>query len=324
MAISTINEARLRLIQNRQFKDAWGKDYQAALWATPREAPGISTGTILHPDKLGGRPMHTLSRPETWAAMLALYHPDVWDVHEQKMLSPGPRPHFLDGHARALGQDFKPLRGTLAVAEEMGRLSKHPKCRVRLEGQIAWAPFPYLGDILLFMERNGKSFAVNWTIKDKSIDFRRRGPRPGKPRTNEAELTVLQRHALEATYYQDAGVSTHQIAGQQIDFNLRANLYQLFLSHAEPRAVSEQCFQELCNHINQLVGTNIPAYKAIQQVSMNLGLEVAAIKNLVEQGIWLRRVHVDLFQPLLWDRPLKRQLKDPLVVYQDWFQGGPI
>lgn len=324
MAISKIDEARLRLIQKRQFKDAWGKDYQAAIWATPKEAPGISTGTILHPDKLGGRPMHTLSRSETWAALLALYHPDVWDIHEQKMLSPGPRPHFLDGHARTLGQVFKPLRGTLAVSEEMGRLSRHPKCRVRLDGQIAWAPFPYLGDMLIFMERHGKSFGVNWSIKDKSDDFRRRGPRPGKPRTNEVELSAVQRHALEATYYQDAGIPTYQVAGQQIDFNLRANLYQLFLSHAEPRTVSEQFFQELCSHFNQVVGTNIPAYRAFQQASLDQGLQVADIKNLVEQGIWLRRIQVDLFQPLLWDRPLKRQLRDPLVVYQEWFRGGAV
>ncbi len=124
MAVNKINEARLRLIQKRQLRDAWGKDYQAAIWATPAEAPSISTPTILHPAKLGGRPMHTLSRPETWTALLALYHPGVWDIHEQRILYPGPRPHFLDGHRLTVGQAFRHLRGTLTVAEEMGCLSK--------------------------------------------------------------------------------------------------------------------------------------------------------------------------------------------------------
>lgn len=322
MAISKINEARLRLIQKRQLGDAWGKEYQAAIWATPREAPGISTGTILHPDKVGGRPMHTLSRPETWAALLALYHPDIWDIHEQKMLFPGPRPHFLDGHPRCVGQVFKPIRGTLAVAEQMGCLSKHPKCRVSLDEQIVWAPFPYLGDLLLFLRKQGKSYAVNWSIKDKSADFRRRGPRPGKPRTSEVELAAVRRQTLEANYYLDAGIPTHQVAGQHIDATLRANLYQLFLSHAEPMTVSEQSFQELCKHFNQVVGTTTPAYIAIQQAAAHLGLSVTTVKNLVEQGIWHRKIQVDLFEPLLFDRPLRPLLRDPLVVYQDWFKAA--
>jgi hypothetical protein len=322
MATSRINEARLRLIHKRQRTDAWGKDYHAAIWATPKEAPGISTGTILHSQKLGGRPMHTLSRPETWAALLALYNPEVWDIHEQKMLFPGPRAHFLDGHSRCVGQIFKPLRGTLAVAEEMGCLSKHPRCRVQLSDQIAWAPFPYIGDLLLFMEKQGSVYAVNWTVKDKTADFHRRGPRSGKPRVAEVELVAMQRHALEARYYQDAGIPTYQVAGQHIDLDLRANLYQLFLSHAEPRPVSEPCFKELCHHFNQLVGSPTPAYKAIHQVALHLGLTPTAVKNLVEQGIWQRVIQVDLFKPILWDRPLKPQLRDPLEVYQDWFKVG--
>lgn len=321
MAINKINEARLRLIQKRQFTDAWGKEYQAAIWATPKEAPGLSSATILHSAKLGGRPLHTLSRPETWAALLALYHPNVWDVHEQKMLFPGPRPHFLYGHPSCVGQVFKPVLGTLAVAERMGCLSKHPKCRVRLDGESVWAPFPYVGDLLLFLEEDGTNYAVNWSVKDKSADFRRRGPSPGKPRTAEVELAAVRRQALEANYYLDAGIPTHQVAGQQIDASLRANLYQLFLSHAEPRTVSEQSFQELCKHFNQVVGTTTPAYLAIQQAALKWGLSVTTVRNLVEQGIWYRRIHVDLFEPLLFDRRLKPQLRDPLVVYQDWFKA---
>lgn len=323
MAISKINEARLRLIQKRQLKDAWGKDYQAAIWATPKEAPGISTGTILHSAKLGGRPLHTLSRPETSAALLALYHPKVWDVHEQKMLFPGPRPHFLDGHPRCVGQVFKSIQGTLAVAERMGCLSKHPKCRASLGGEIVWAPFPYIGDLLLFLEEEGKNYVVNWSVKDKSADFNRRGPFTGKPRTAEVELAAVRRQALEANYYQDAGIPTHQVAGQHIDANLRANLYQLFLSHAEPRTVSEESFQELCLYFNQVVGTATPAYRAMQHASRELGMSVTTVKNLVEQGIWTRKIQVDLFEPLLFDRRLRPQVRDPLVEYKAWFKAAP-
>ena len=75
MATSRINEARLRLIKNRQWTLAWGKDYVPAQWATPREAPGSSTATILCPKKVGGRPFHLMSHNETWVALpLSIIH----------------------------------------------------------------------------------------------------------------------------------------------------------------------------------------------------------------------------------------------------------
>lgn len=322
LAAYKINEARLRLTQKRQLHDAWGKDYQAAIWATPREAPGISTPTILHPSKLGGRPMHTLSRPETAAALLALYHPEVWDIHEQRMLYPGPRPHFLDGHPRTVGQAFRPLRGTLSVAEEMGVLSKHPKCRVKHGEGEAWAPFPYLGDLLLFIEDASGSFVVNWTVKDKREDFRRRGPTVGKPQTTDVDLQVIQRHALESTYYQDAGIRTQQVAGREIDSTLRSNLFRLFLSHSEPVPLSPAICWALCDHFNQTVGSTTPAYKLVLEAAQNLGVPTLVVKNVLEQGIWFCRIQVDLFEPVLLDRPLRRPSKDPLEVYGEWFARG--
>lgn len=322
MAMYKINEARLRLIQKRQLHDAWGKDYQAAIWATPTEAPSISTPTILHPAKLGGRPMHTLSRPETWTALLALYHPLVWDIHEQRMLYPGPRPHFLDGHPRTVGQFFKPLRGTLAVAEEMGRLSKHPKCRVRQGALEVWAPFPYIGDLLLYLHDEVGVYVVNWTIKDKRDDFHRRGPVPGRPQTKDVDPSALQRHVLEAIYYQDAEIPTQQVAGREVDSTLRANLYRLFLSHAEPVQIAPAVCLRLCEHFQQTVGCSTPAYKLVREAAQHLGIETLVVKNILEQGIWNRRIHVDLFEPVVLDRPLKTQRHDPIDVYHDWFARG--
>lgn len=322
MASIRITEARLRLVQKRQLRDAWGKDYVAAIWATPAEAPGISTPTILHPAKLGCRAMHTLSRPETWAALLALYHPSVWDIHEQRMLYPGPRPHFLDGHSSAVGQSFRPFRGTLAVSEERGAMSKHPKCRVRHADGDEWAPFPYIGDLLLFMLDAAGPYCINWSVKDKKEDFRRRGPRPGKPQTDEVDASALHRHALEADYYLDAGIHTVQVAGREIDSSLRSNLNRLFLSHSEPVPLSLQVRSKLYAHFTRAVGSSRPAYKIVREAAQALGVEVPVVKNVLEQGIWSRSIRVDLFEPVLLDRPLKPEREDPVLVYGDWFSRG--
>ncbi len=324
MAINRINEARLRLIQKRQLQDAWGKDYIAAIWATPGEAPSISTPSILHPAKLGGRPMHTLSRPETWTALLALYHPKVWDVHEQRMLFPGPRPHFLDGHARTVGQTFQPFRGTLAVAQEMGRLSKHPKCRVGEIGSQVWAPFPYIGDLLLFTQDDVGPYVINWSVKDKEEDFRRRGPQSGKPRLDDDDPSALHRHALESTYYRDAGIPTRQVAGRNVDSTLRANLRRLFLSSAETVPLSPVVCSKLWLHFAQSVGCSTPAFKLIREAAQHLSVDVDVIKLVLEHGVWNRQIRVDLFAPVLLDRPLKPQRADPLDVYVDWFSRGTL
>jgi hypothetical protein len=45
--------------------------------------------TKARPVKVEGREFHTLSEAEKFCALLALYHPDCWDVHEQFVLFPG-------------------------------------------------------------------------------------------------------------------------------------------------------------------------------------------------------------------------------------------
>jgi hypothetical protein len=40
---------------------------------------------------------------------------------------------------------------------------------------------------------------------------------------------------------------------------------------------------------------------------------------LIHQGIWRRELRVDLFRPVLADKPLRREVTDVLVKYADWF-----
>lgn len=283
----------------------------------------MSTASVLRPQKLGGRPFHTLSQNETWVALLALYHPNVWDIHEQRVLLPMPSPHPLQGHPRALGKNFKPYRGTLEVAQKMGMLSKHPKCRVTLnDGSVAFAPFPYLGDLLLFMQDADGAFVVNHNIKDKRESFRRRGPKPGKPDTYTEHIGTVNRHALETCYYEDAGIPTRQVVGREIDLDLRINLNELFLSHAEHTGLSDTTAFGLLQMFRANVGSKKDAYIVIQEASETFKLNLSKVRTVLMQSIWHRQIQVDLFKPLLMDRPLKPMVDDPLQVYKDWFARG--
>lgn len=323
MANAGISEARLRLIKTRQWNLAWGKDYIAAQWATKTEVPGISTPSILHPEKLGSRAFHCISQNETWVAFLALYHPRVWDIHEQRVLFPQPTPHFLQGHQLALGTTWPPFKGTLDVAERLGMLSRHRKCRVHLEsGDTAYAPFPYLGDLLCFLNDEEGPYVINLSVKDKYESFRRKGPRPGKPQSSEDSPSVMDRHSLERIYYKDAGIPTHQVIGGAIDLELRTNLSNLFQYHSKPTTIEYNLKVRLWAHFQQCVGTGLITNKIIKDTAIKLQTTSEEIKDILMQGIWNRKVKIDLFRPMLMDRPLRPMIDDPIEIYRDWFSRG--
>ena len=152
MAEPKITWARLLQVKQRQWTDHWSPDYVAGIFADPMEAPGISTASILRPVKLGGRQLHTLSFNETCAALLALYNPACFEVFDQRILSPAPRPHLLHGHPKADGLRLAPFKGTIDVVDRLGTLGKHPKVRAQIGADPArwpWVPFPYFGDLTL-------------------------------------------------------------------------------------------------------------------------------------------------------------------------------
>lgn len=321
MANARISEARLRLIKKRQWTLAWGKDYVPAQWATPREAPSSSSATILCPKKVGSRPFHLMSQNEMWVALLVLYHPFVWDVHEQRVLFPQPLPHFLQGHPRARGVNFPPFRGTVDVAERMGMLSKHPRCKVRLgKEEVGTAWFPYLSDLLVCLEDDEGPYLVNLTVKDKPESFRQRVHREGTQSFKCDDTGVLNRHAMEAEYYADAGIPTRQVVGKKIDEELRNNLYSLFQFHADETSIPEATCHALWDFFAHHVGRPVKACDLINQVAEKMGLKLDEVKIVLMQGIWHRKILVDLFRPVLTDRPLRRMSEDPVAVYQSWFK----
>src|SRR3546814_9184769 len=91
-----ISEARLRLIEKRQMQQRWGSDYRPAMCATRDEAPTRSRPSRMYSTKLA-RELHFMSLPERHVCLLALYHPKMFDIHEQHMLNPFGEPHPLAG-----------------------------------------------------------------------------------------------------------------------------------------------------------------------------------------------------------------------------------
>lgn len=310
-------------IKRRQWEDRWSPSYIAATFADPKEAPGISTGTILRPKKLGCRPLHTLSRSETAFALLALYHPRCWEVFDQRVMSPTPRPHLFFGHPMASGMPLGSFKGTLDVADRLGMLRFHP--RVRLEvgddpSKWPFAPFPYICDLNLCMVDEIGPYLLNWPVKDKFEDFKRRGPKKSRARPDEDDPAVVRRSMLETVYFEDAGVRSQQVVGRDIDFQVRCNLRDLFLDDSFPTTIDEPARLEIVAQFREAIGMDVPAYLLALKVSRERRIPDREVIAILKQAIWMRELRVDLFQPVLMDRPLREERQDVLVRYRAWFK----
>jgi hypothetical protein len=323
MAQAKITWPRLQQIRRRQPKVQWSPNYTAATFADPREAPGISTGTILRAKKLGSRELHTLSFSETCAAFLAVYNPNCFEVFDQLAMSTTPCPHLLFGHQHAAGLTLASFRGTLDVADRLGTLSKHPRIRAKIGPDPAtWpiVPFPYVADLTLCLVDDGGPYVVDWPIKDKYEDFRRRGPRKSRSRPDEDDPAVVSRTLLQRTFFSDAGIRSIEVVGRSIDFHVRCNLRELFLEESYPVTLSEPARVEVMSMCRENVGRDIPGYLLARQIARDHRIDEREAAALIKQGVWRRELRVDLFQPVLMDKPLRPEKIDVLSHYADWFK----
>lgn len=321
-----ISLEKLKLFHKRQGRPAWGVDYQPAIRATPQEAPRTSRPAILTWERLL-RDIHVLSQPERFAALLAMYNPRLVDLQEQRVLWPDPQPHPLAGSPYAAGMKLLSLEGSIKVAQRLGCLEIHPIVTDKTsENPQKWLtiPFPFVGDLLLFLEDEQKSvYCVNWTIKKNAEGFRRK---VGTLRRNDAQeekmlLRESQRHEIEETYYADVGIRTQRITEDMFDSHVAANLHQLFNWHRRKLSISFMQQEDMISRLQQLLQEGLPPIDEFPQMMKKIRCERHDCLGVLYQAIWHRKLRVDLFRPILVDRPLRAEKKDVLDAYASWFRG---
>lgn len=321
-----VTPTRMLAILERQAVPRWGSDYTPSIRATPQEAPSISHACTLNSSKLG-REVHCLSLSETAAALLALYDPAVVELHEQRMLAPWPSPHPLFGFPGLHQADLPPIKGMIDVAERMGYLKLLPRVRIEnpdIPGRSDIQVFPYIGDLLLFRRKGGDDgpYCVNWSIKHQQTAFRSPiGSQVGKPRRpRHGSSEILARHEMEEAYYRDAGIRTVRIAGDQIDFQVTANLKQLFLNHRTQLPIGKTQQRRILERFLLARDLGIPPLEVAHELCARGDVTPHACRTVLYQAIWRRELRVDLFRPVLFNRPLRPEQRDVLDVYADWFK----
>jgi hypothetical protein len=315
----TSKEQLLYRYAERQGVPKWGKDYQPAIRATPQEAPAISRPTILQSAKLG-REVHLLSTPETHAALFALFHPALIDLHEQRVLSPAPALHPLQGHRVSIGLTLPNVLGTVKAADQLGALSRHPKVMLVLREGPTWVPVPYVGDLLLFLTDANGPYCVNWTVKLTEADFSRRPPSRGRLRLLDPHPASEIRHQIEAVHYLAAVIRTHRVTSVDFDVELIANLRVLFGWHDRPSVASDEQRMHAVEIFREGIGGAKTVYKLAQEAAEAVNLPQYEAMVIFYQALWQRVLVVDLFRPVLADRPLRVEEEDPFQRYAAWFE----
>lgn len=320
-----VSAARLTTIESRQRQRRWGSEYLPSMKASRDEAPTISRPSTLYSTKLE-RTIHLMSLPERAACVLALYHPALFDLHEQHMLFPFPATHPLEGHPKAAGLNLPDVLGTIDVAQRLNMLSKHPTVNIEMrdtpgETTVRRAAFPYIGDLLLFLEDSEGPYCINWTVKRDRSSFSNGPPGPLSHLKKDRNANE-RRHTLEEQYFADASIRTVRVAATDIDTQLVANLTTLAAYDARTLSVPDKLISILVEQFQKLVGLQQPVISILPNLVERTGLDRSTCLAIFYRAVWSRLVRVDLYRPILPDKPLRPERTDVLEDFRQWFERG--
>jgi hypothetical protein len=322
MAQRRITFARLREISRRQDPPQWGAAYEPGIKATREEAPAISRSAEMWCERLQ-RDVHVLSKPEQTAVLLALHHPRLFDMQEQRMLPVASRPHPLTGHPRVTDTDLPTMEGTIAVAERLDLLKVHGWLRARdpATGEDQVVPIPFLGDLLLFMVDDRGPYCINWTVKKNKEDFGQSINVRSRVRNATQDAKAANaRHAIEEQLYLDAGIRTVRVVARTIPELLECNLRRLFLHQRCDQSLGVHVERELEDRVRAGMQAGLPPLDAILGVTHRHGCAYQDVQRAFYRILWERRVRVELVDAtVLVDQPLMPERGDLFTRFSHLF-----
>lgn len=317
--------ARLEKILERQAGPTrWLSAYQPANMISDADVPRQTRPSALW-DPYLQRFLQAQAITERPFLLFARHNPAVFDVHEQHMLAYNPAPHPLSNHEMARGLILPGLRGTMAITESLGCLNKHPMVGIPQDDSKKSKkvrPFPYIGDILLFLSDSQGSYAVDWSIKATEADFYRTFKSRHKPPSKEDRERAELRHEIERLLLLDGQIPIHKLHPGLIDETLRVNLLNLFYWYArEPQTDDARARQA---EITTWYGEQLPRIRVMFDLAKEAAgyfkLNIHDAKWILKSAIFQRRLRVDLFRLVADNFPLYPENINPFDRYAEWFR----
>ncbi|MDD2932786.1 MAG: TnsA endonuclease C-terminal domain-containing protein [Methylotenera sp.] len=316
-----IISARIKSIYGRQLAPTWDQNYQPSILATRQEAPSHSSASKITFDKFH-REIHLLSQPELHLCIFALHHPNIVGLQEQRILSPVPSVHPLSSFEGVDKLSLPSLQGTLNVAERLGFSEIHQKLKIKGKSGFHEVTIPFIGDFLFAIAINDEIKCLDWSVKSQQKNFTEielyQFDKVNK--NSNALAKLLARHQLEKVYYEDANIRTVFISEDQIDKNVLLNLRQIFLYHRRCKHLLADQRAELFHYFQTAIQSGIPPAEVVRKFELKGKYSPEESLSILYQLIWHRKIRIDLFQPILIDRPLEPEKKDVFEVYADFFR----
>mgnify|MGYP003583423384 CR=1 FL=1 len=196
----------------------------------------------------------------------------------------------------------------------------HQNLGLIVDRAMVKTPFPYLGDLRLFVSDKSGAYCVNWPVKNKYEDFKLPGPRSSlRALSDNDDAAAVARHRLELEYHADAGIRTHPVALEVMDRAVCLNLRNVFLDDSYPVPLSAKHRKTALEMARSYVGVDVPAYQVARRIAKEFRITERDAIALLHQGIWRRELHVDLFEPFLMPSPMRPQVVDPVDHYAEMF-----
>lgn len=311
-------EARLNQLKERQEPFRFGSNYEPATYANRAEAPKVSWPSELESSRLC-RFLQLMSKPERKAATLALYHPNLIEIHEQNLLWTSAHINPLSVLDSANANKYKPYKGTVNVADRLGYIDLHPTINVQIDNEPTSVPWPYQGDLLLFFYEDGIYRCVNWTVKKSYSDFLK-----VKPASEKKEVAALRkaraRYEIEYLYYADVDIPSLAIAGDVIPDTLSANLAKLCFYSAKDLDLNDDKKDEILSVFKAGISVGTPPAVLISRLAVEKRCSEYEARTIFYQGVWNRELRLDLFSRIFIDRPPIMEETDVIEFFENWYK----
>jgi hypothetical protein len=235
------------------------------------------------------------------------------------MLHPAATPHPLSGHPKAAGLILPSLPGTLSALTRISPNYQHHSIYINSQEdptELQKVAYPYIGDLVLFLEDKDGPYCVNWNVKSDPEGY---SVRPDstvfKEKRKSRALSPQVRHDLEHLYFKDGGIRTIDATPQALHPRLIGNLLWIL-----PKIGDGIAKKDLSGFYSDLPGacTLSPQLIATRAAEWS-GHSISECKTELWKCIWNRILKIDLFQSIFDDVPLQPQVIDPIDLYAHLF-----
>lgn len=300
----------------------WDSQHTPAIEAKPGKAPTMSwVYRVEHPEF--GKIINALSRPEYDLLFVALFHPTLFDLHDQFPFDIRPGVHPLHGHPDLIGTSIPSHKGTLAIARDLRVMSSHPKTFVPSEidpDDGRWVPRPLLGDFLLFLFDDQGPYCLHFDIKHAEGAHDKPGPdvvafRQG----NRSRKNASAKFRIKAEYLAEVGIRVVYLHPGQVDLDVARNLRFLFAWMVRASSLKADHKVLLIDLFHRCIEDGTPPGMVVSTCAARYGWPPEECRRVFFQAIWTKQLRVDLFDAILIDQPIFPETRDVIDEYAHWF-----